>query len=98
MTDFQKDIIEKLLLGYNIASSGRSGFRLRSPQNSVAKKFSSATFDKIKKYLRKKDLVFVADKKMIRSLHGKSWVKKQYKKMSADQKKTAKAVSAALAE
>lgn len=35
-------------------------------------------FNGMKKYLRKSKLVYVIDRKKIRSLHGNTWVKKYY--------------------
>ncbi len=79
MTDLQKEIVAKLLLGYNIAATGANGYRLRSPEQQVCKKVSVKTFQKLRKLLRKTGGVFVINKNKVRQLHGKSWIKKEYK-------------------
>lgn len=82
MTQLQKEIIQKLLLGYNIAGNPRYGFRLRSPEQHVCRKFSYKTFFKIKNLLRKKGPVFLINKSKVRQLHGKSFAKTEYKNIS----------------
>lgn len=89
MTQLQKDIIEKLLLGYNIAGNPKYGFRLRSPHQHVCRKFNYKTFLKIKDLLRKKGPVFLINKNKVRQLHGKTFVKTEYKKLSKKSPATA---------
>jgi hypothetical protein len=82
MTELQKFIISKLLLGYNIAGSASYGYRLRSPEQLVCRKFSRKTFRSFSKLLSKRGGVFMINKNKVRQLHGKSWVKQQYKSMA----------------
>lgn len=80
MTETQKYIIDMLLDGCTIYGS-QHGFRLRDAQNNVVKKVNPRTWRQIKRLCRKeKSGLFVLDKRAVRSLHGGSWVKKQYKK------------------
>lgn len=82
MTQLQKEIIQKLLLGYNISGNTKYGFRLRSPEQHVCRKFSYKTFFKIKDILRKKGPVFLINKNKVRQLHGKTFTKTEYNKIS----------------
>lgn len=82
MTELQKDIVTKLLLGYNIAGNRRYGYRLRSPEHMVCRKFSRKTFDSIKDVLRQHKGLFVVNKTKVRQLHGNSFFKKEYKAIS----------------
>jgi len=82
MTSLQKAIVKNLLEGATIANCKSSGFRLRTHNGSVIAKFYSPTFYSLKKYLRKeKSGLFVINKNEVRQLHGKSWIKKEYKKL-----------------
>jgi hypothetical protein len=80
MTDLQKDTIEKLLLGYTIASSGRNGFRLRTQDAIVIRKINPQTFHSLKPLLRRNKDLFVINKNAVRQLHGNSWIKRTYTK------------------
>jgi hypothetical protein len=82
MTDLQKEIIQKLLLGYNIYGNPRYGFRLRDPQHRPCRRFSYKTFLSIEGLLRKKGPVFLINKNKVRQLHGKSFAKAEYKSLS----------------
>jgi hypothetical protein len=82
MTQLQKEIVEKLLLGYNIAGNAKYGFRLRSPEHHVCRKFSYKTFYRLKDLLRKKGPVFLINKNKVRQLHGKTFAKSEYNKLS----------------
>jgi hypothetical protein len=82
MTELQKEIISKLLLGYNIAGSKHYGYRLRSPEQLVCRKFSYRTLYSFKYLLTKRGGVFMINKNKVRQLHGKTWIKKQYKEIS----------------
>ena len=83
MTGLQKTIIQSLLDGCNSANSKSNGYRLRTAQNNVIAKFYSPTFYSLKNILRReKSGLYVIDKNAIRQLHGKSWIKKEYKKFA----------------
>lgn len=83
MTHLQKTIVQSLLDGCNIANCKSSGYRLRPAKNNVIAKFYSPTFYSLKKILRKeKSGLYVIDKNAVRQLHGKSWIKKEYKKFA----------------
>lgn len=82
MTDLQKEIIQKLLLGYNIYGNPRYGFRLRSPELHPCRRFSYKTFLSIQNLLRKKGSVFLINKNKVRQLHGKSFAKQEYKNIT----------------
>lgn len=82
MTQLQKDIIQKLLLGYNIYGNSKYGFRLRSPEHHVCMKFGYKTFFKIRDLLRRQGSIFFINKNKVRQLHGKTFAKTQYKKIS----------------
>lgn len=78
MTSLQKDTITKLLLGYTIAASGASGYRLRDPEANVCRKISVKTFQKLRALLRKKDGLFLVNKSEVRKLHGRTFIKTEY--------------------
>jgi hypothetical protein len=82
MTELQKEIISKLLLGYNIAGNKTYGYRLRSPEHHVCRKFSYRTFHSFSKLLRKQKGVFFIDKNKVRQLHGRTFIKQQYLEIS----------------
>jgi hypothetical protein len=84
MTSLQKAIVQSLLDGCNIATYRNGNFRLRTANNCVISKFYEPTFDSLKFILRKeKNGLYVIDKKAVRSLHGKTWIKKEYRKAVA---------------
>jgi hypothetical protein len=79
MTDVQKQLIDQLLAGCSIYSHHR-GFLLRSG-TSFVKKINPRTWRQVKRYMRKrKDGLFVVDKRKVRGEHGNSYIKKTYKK------------------
>lgn len=79
MTKIQKDIIQKLLEGYNVYGNPSYGFRLRSPEMHAHLRFGIRTFYKIRPLLRKSNGVFLINKSKVRQLHGKTFTKRQYK-------------------
>ncbi len=83
MTTLQKDTIIKLLIGYTIAASGANGYRLRSPQAHVCRKISVKTFQRLHSLLRKNKGVFVINKHAVRKLHGKTFIKKEYRLLNS---------------
>lgn len=80
MTAKQKDIVRKLLVGYNIIGNSAYGFRLRDQGQNVVLKFNYKTFFRIKDLLRKQKDCFVINKSKVRQLHGRSFAKQLYKK------------------
>lgn len=85
MTSLQKTIVLSLLEGCNIADCKTNGYRLRTRENCVIAKFYEPTFYSLKKFLRKeKNGLYVINKKALRSLHGKTWMKREYKKTSVN--------------
>jgi hypothetical protein len=80
MTDAQKHIITSLLNGCSIYGHQR-GFLLRDMEtNSFISKINPRTYRRIKYYLRKrKDGLFVIDKRIVRKEHDNTWIKQQYK-------------------
>lgn len=78
MTPLQKDIIECLLDGYTITGNAKYGYRLKDKNGNPVTKFSHRTFHALKDYLRSQQGIFVANKKHIRSLSKKYWIKKAY--------------------
>lgn len=81
ITASQKAIVLSLLDGANIYDARSSGYRLRTADGCVISKFYSPTFFAIKPLLRKeKNGLYVINKNEVRQLHGKSWIKRQYKK------------------
>lgn len=88
MTALQKAIVQSLLEGCNIAAYRNGNFRLRTRNNCVISKFYESTFDSLRFILRReKNGLYVIDKNAVRQLHGKAWVKREYKKL-AKQKET----------
>jgi hypothetical protein len=54
MTDLQKFIVGRLLTGYNISGNSKYGYRLRSPEHLVCRKFSYKTFSGFNHLLSKR--------------------------------------------
>lgn len=79
MTDAQKHIKTSLLNGCSIYGHQR-GFLLRGTENNFVQKVNPRTYRQVKRYLRKeKSGLFVIDKRKVRSEHGNTWIKQQYK-------------------
>lgn len=79
MTDVSKQLISNLLAGCSIYGHQR-GFLLRGTENNFIYKINPRTYRQVKSYLRKrKDGLFVIDKRRVRSEHGNTWIKQQYK-------------------
>jgi hypothetical protein len=82
MTEVQKQLIDQLLAGCAIYGTHR-GFLLRSG-TSFVKKINPRTWRQIKRYMRKrKDGLFVIDKRTVRKEHGNTYIKKTYKKSAS---------------
>lgn len=80
MTDLQKTIFTVLIKGGSIAKTGQS-YRLRDDGVNPVSVFTYRTWFIIRRFVRldRKLNVFVLDRKKVRALHGKSWLKQQYK-------------------
>jgi hypothetical protein len=92
MTYLQRFILIRMLNGHNISGSGKYGYRLRSAEQLVVRKFYSKTFQDIKKYLRKHNDVWLINKNKIRQMHGRSLVKQHYTGTRIVEKKVREAV------
>lgn len=80
MTPLQKQIIQELLQGGNIANCFASGYRLRDGTHNGIRRFTAPTFFSLQKFLRKeKSGLYVINKNKIRQERGNAWIKKQYK-------------------
>lgn len=77
----QKHIITELFKGCAIYGHQR-GFLLRDTErNAFLGKINPRTYRQVKYYLRKrKDGLFVIDKRVVRKEHGNTWIKQEYKK------------------
>jgi len=79
MTDVSKILITNLLAGCSIYGHQR-GFLLRGTANNFLSKVNPRTYRQVKYYLRKrKDGLFVIDKRVVRKEHGNTWIKQAYK-------------------
>ena len=80
MTDVTKILITNLLAGCSIYGHQR-GFLLRGTENNFVSKVNPRTYRQVKWCLRKrKDGLFVIDKRVVRKEHGNTWIKQEYKK------------------
>lgn len=80
MTDVSKQLITNLLAGCSIYGHQR-GFLLRGTENNFVSKINPRTYRQVKSYLRKrKDGLFVIDKRVVRKEHGNTWIKQEYNK------------------
>ncbi len=79
MTELQKYIISKLLSGHTLNGDPNHGYRLLSPEKNVSRRIHYSTYNALKPLLRKRGGHFLINKNAVRKLHGKSWVKNQYK-------------------
>lgn len=78
MTPTQKFVAEKLIEGYYLVRSG-PWYRLRTSDHIVVRKISDKTFQQFKNLLRSKNQFFYLNKNLVRQLHGKTYLKQQYK-------------------
>lgn len=82
MTDKQCHIAILLLKGAYIVGMSHYGYRVYTGIADPQLKFSQDTFISLKKYLRKDKLDrWVIDKRIVRSLHGRSWINREYKRL-----------------
>lgn len=87
MTDAQKHLIIELFKGCAIYGHQR-GFHLRDTEKNVfIEKVNPRTYRQVKFYLRKrKDGLFVIDKRVVRREHGNTWIKHEYKRFQKYQR------------
>lgn len=82
MTQSQKNIITQLLLGGEIAHLGPSGIRLKDSAGNPIAKLNAKTFRALRDIIkRNKKHAWVISKAAVIKLHGKTWVKKEYKRI-----------------
>jgi hypothetical protein len=82
LTDKQCHIAILLLKGNYVLQISPSVYRVYTPNVDPVYRFTSQTFLGLKKYLRKTNRNrWVIDKRIIRGLHGRSWIKKEYRKL-----------------
>lgn len=78
MTDVTKRLILNLLSGCSIYGTQR-GFLLRGTQNNYLRKINPRTWRQVKRFTRKrKDGLFVIDKREVRKERANSFIKKAY--------------------
>ncbi|HRN49670.1 MAG TPA: hypothetical protein PKW69_16695 [Niabella sp.] len=78
MTPLQRKIFEALLNGGKISGNPKYGYRLKDSMANPLLKFSHRTFFQLKHFLRLEKSQFVLNKKEVRSLSKKYWLKKAY--------------------
>ncbi|MBK7099484.1 MAG: hypothetical protein IPH58_15630 [Sphingobacteriales bacterium] len=78
MTPLQRKIFEALLSGGKISGNPKYGYRLKDSKANPLLKFSHRTFFQIKHFLRMEKSQFVLNKKEVRSLSKKYWLKQRY--------------------
>lgn len=80
MTNVTKALITNLMDGCSIYTHPL-GLYLRGTENNFIRKINPRTYRQVKRYLRKRqDGLFAIDKRRVRSEHGNTWIKQQYKK------------------
>ena len=79
LTATQKQTVELLFEGCNIASCPTGTYRLRDAEHRPKMKLNGRTFNAIYKYLRKEKGLYILNKNAVRQEHGKSWIKQFYK-------------------
>ena len=78
MTPLQKNIIEQLLEGGNINGNPKYGYRLKDKYGNPLLKFNYRTFYSIKEHLKFEKGHYLLNRKYIRSLSKRYWIKKIY--------------------
>lgn len=78
MTSLQKSILEWLLEGGSISGNQKYGYRLKDSAGNPLVKFNHRTFYSLKDHLRFDKGNYRLDKKFVRSLSKKYWIKKMY--------------------
>jgi hypothetical protein len=89
-TELHKEVIRILLQDGYIVGNEKYGYRVRSPEHLVLRKFGVKTFTSLKPLLRLKEKTWLLDKRIVRQLHGRHWIKTFYKTI---QKRKSKAQS-----
>lgn len=78
MTSLQKKILVQLLEGGSITGNEKYGYRLKDVAGNPLTKFSYRTFYTLKDHLRFEKGHYRLNKKYVRSLSKKYWIKKLY--------------------
>ena len=78
MTILQKEILEFLIEGGSISGNIKYGYRLRDKAGNPITRFSHRTFFSLKPNLRMEKGQFVLNRKFVRSLSKRFWIKKAY--------------------
>lgn len=86
MTKLQKTIIEWLIEGGSISGNQKYGYRLKDKLGNPLLKFNYRTFYSIKEHLRLEKGNFVLNKKYVRGLSKRYWIKKIYLKRLKEKK------------
>jgi hypothetical protein len=79
-TPLQRQIASLLLEGCSVSGSTRYGYRVHDAGMNPVARINARTFYKVASLCRKQNGRMVIDKRIVRSLHGRAWIKKQYKK------------------
>lgn len=78
MTGLQKTIIEWLLEGGTIYGNQKYGYRLKDKSGNPLAKFNYRTFYSLKEHLRFVNGYYILNRKYIRGLSKRYWIKKIY--------------------
>ncbi len=78
MTPLQKEVILGLLEGGSISGNSKYGYRLKDRSGNPVSKFTYRTFHSLRPHLRMEKGRFVINRKFIRSLSKRYWIKKMY--------------------
>ncbi|OJU22647.1 MAG: hypothetical protein BGN92_09060 [Sphingobacteriales bacterium 41-5] len=78
MTSLQKTILEWLIEGGSISGNQKYGYRLKDSAGNPLAKFSYRTFYTLKDHLRFEKGHYRLNKKYVRSLNKRYWIKKLY--------------------
>lgn len=78
MTQLQKTIFEWLLEGGSVSGNPKYGYRLKDIAGNPLAKFNHRTFHSLKDLLRSDDGIYKLNKKYVRSLSKRYWIKKTY--------------------
>lgn len=79
MTEIQKIALTTLLHNGDVSGNAKYGYRVRDVNHNPVLRISAGHFKKIKNVLRYKKNVWVLNKMAVRRMHGKAWLKQQYK-------------------
>lgn len=78
MTSLQKNILEWLIEGGSISGNQKYGYRLKDKAGNPLAKFNHRTFYSLKEHLRFDNGHYRLNRKYVRSLSKRYWIKKIY--------------------